>query len=137
MQCKLAGSSESMDSAGMLVIFQRSVEQHNVSCVEFLGDGDSNSHNLLVEEIVYGDIEIAKLIFIEYFIIKKHNHSCQDIFSSQTFQTKVAKLKTHCSRSLFTFLMLQITTANNKYNFGNSRPRAVKSRTRSRTRSRI
>ena len=50
-----------MDSAGMLAIFQRSVEQHNVHHVEFLGDGDSKAHNLLVQENVYGDIEIAKL----------------------------------------------------------------------------
>lgn len=56
-----AGSSGSMDSAGMLAIFQRSVEQHNARYVEFLGDGDSKAHNLLVQENVYGDIEVAKL----------------------------------------------------------------------------
>lgn len=50
-----------MDSAGMLAMFQRSVEQHNAHYVEFLGDGDSKAHNLLVQENVYGDREIAKL----------------------------------------------------------------------------
>ena len=56
-----AGSSGSMDSAGMLAIFQRSVELHNTRYVEFLGDGDSKAHNLLIQENVYGDVEISKL----------------------------------------------------------------------------
>jgi len=54
-QANFAGSSGSMDSAGMLAIFQRSVAQHNTRYVEFLGDGVSKAHNLLVQENVYGD----------------------------------------------------------------------------------
>jgi len=33
----------------------------NACYVEFLGDGDSKAHNLLVQENVYGDMEVAKL----------------------------------------------------------------------------
>ena len=55
------GSSGSMDAAGVLAIFQRSIENYSVRYVEFLGDGDSKSHNLLVNEAVYGDIEVTKL----------------------------------------------------------------------------
>ena len=55
-----AGSSGSMDSAGMLAIFERSLQQHNTRYVEFLGDGDSKAHNLLIQENVYGDVDISK-----------------------------------------------------------------------------
>ena len=40
---------------------RRSIENYNLRYVEFLGDGDSKSHNLLVSESVYGDIEVTKL----------------------------------------------------------------------------
>lgn len=53
-------SSLCMDSADMPAIFQISVEEHNTHYVEFLGDGDSKAHNLLVQENVYGDVEILK-----------------------------------------------------------------------------
>ena len=29
--------------------------------MEFVGDGDSKAHKLLVEEAVYGDVEVEKL----------------------------------------------------------------------------
>ena len=60
-QANFFGSSGSMDSAGILAIFQRSVEKHDARYVEFLGDGDSKAHNLLVQEAVYGDTEVEKL----------------------------------------------------------------------------
>lgn len=50
-----------MDANGLLNIFQRSVEQYGLRYLEFLGDGDSRAHKLLVEEAVYGDIEAEKL----------------------------------------------------------------------------
>ena len=55
------GSSGSMDSSGLLNIFQRSLEQYGLHYLEFLGDGDSKAHKLLVEEAVYGDVEVKKL----------------------------------------------------------------------------
>ena len=55
------GSSGSMDASGILNIFQRSVEGHGLRFVEFLGDGDSKAHKLLVQEAVYGDVDIEKL----------------------------------------------------------------------------
>ena len=55
------GSSGSMDASGILNIFQRSVEGHGMRFVEFLGDGDSKAHKLLVQEAVYGDVDIEKL----------------------------------------------------------------------------
>ena len=55
------GSSGSMDASGMLSIFQRSVENHAVRYTEFLGDGDSKAHKLIVEQAVYGNVEVQKL----------------------------------------------------------------------------
>lgn len=55
------GSSGSMDASGLLYIFQRSVEQYGLRYLEFLGDGDSKAHKLLVEQAVYGDAEVEKL----------------------------------------------------------------------------
>ena len=52
-ECKLRRGKEGTEEFGsnistdaMLAIFQRSVEQHNIRYVEFLGDGDSKAHNL-------------------------------------------------------------------------------------------
>lgn len=55
------GSSGSMDASGILAIFQRSIENYSLRYVDFLGDGDSKSHNLLVSESVYGNVEVTKL----------------------------------------------------------------------------
>ena len=55
------GLSGSMDATGLLNIFQRSVENYGMRYVEFLGDGDSKSHKLLFQEVVYGDVEVQKL----------------------------------------------------------------------------
>lgn len=55
------GSSGSMDATGMLSIFQRSVENYSVRYTEFLGDGDSKAHKLIVEQAVYGNVEVKKL----------------------------------------------------------------------------
>lgn len=55
------GSSAAMDSAGVLAIFQRSIEKYSLRYTEFLGDGDSKAFALLTEESVYGDNVIAKL----------------------------------------------------------------------------
>jgi len=60
-QANFAGYSGSMDSAGMLAIFQRSGQQHNTRYIEFLGDGASKAHNLLIQENVHGDVDISKL----------------------------------------------------------------------------
>ena len=55
------GSSGAMDAAGVLSIYQRSVENYGLRYVEFRGDGDSKSQKFLVKEAVYGDIEVRKL----------------------------------------------------------------------------
>lgn len=55
------GSSGSMDASGLLAIFQRSVENYSVRYTEFLGDGDSKGHKLIVQEAVYGDRKVMKL----------------------------------------------------------------------------
>lgn len=55
------GSSGAMDAAGALAICQRSVNNYGVRYVDFLGDGDSKSHKVLVDEAVYGDVEVTKL----------------------------------------------------------------------------
>ena len=51
-QANFAGLSGSMDAAGIVTIFQRSVEKHGLWYTDFLGDGDSKAHNLLVQEVV-------------------------------------------------------------------------------------
>ena len=60
-QANFSGSSGAMDAAGLLNIFQRSIEKHGFRYVEFLGDGDSKAHKKLVEEKVYGEIEVETL----------------------------------------------------------------------------
>ena len=50
-----------MDASGLLAIFQRSVEQYTMRYTEFLGDGDSEAHKLIVEEAVYGEKQVSKL----------------------------------------------------------------------------
>ena len=50
-----------MDASVMVSIFQRSVECHSVCYTEFLGDGDSKAHNLLVEQAIYGNEQVRKL----------------------------------------------------------------------------
>ena len=50
------GSSGAMDAAGVLSIYQRSVENYGLQYVEFFGDGDSKSYKVLVDEAVYGNI---------------------------------------------------------------------------------
>ena len=52
----------------MLAIFQRSIENYSLRYVEFLGD--SRSHNLLVSNSVYGDIEVTKLEHVGH--VQKH-----------------------------------------------------------------
>lgn len=54
-------SSVAMDSAGVLAIFQRSIENYSLRYTESLGNGDSKAVALLTEESVYGDNAIAKL----------------------------------------------------------------------------
>ena len=55
------GSSGAMDAAGALAICQRSVDNYGLRYVEFLGDGDNKSYKVLVDEAVYGDVEVTKL----------------------------------------------------------------------------
>ena len=50
-----------MDAAGLLAIFQRSIEKHNAWYVEFVGDGDSKAHKNMVEEEIYGAVPVEKL----------------------------------------------------------------------------
>ena len=60
-QANHLGSSGSMDASGLLAIFERSVESYAVCYTEFLGDGDSKAHKLIVDEAVYGEREVTKL----------------------------------------------------------------------------
>jgi hypothetical protein len=55
------GSSGAMDAAGCVRIFERSVEQHSLRYVEFLGDGDSKAYNEITESLVYGEKPVTKL----------------------------------------------------------------------------
>ena len=50
-----------MDAAGLVTIFQRSVDKHGFHYVEFLGDGDSKDHNGLVREAGYEEVPVEKL----------------------------------------------------------------------------
>lgn len=68
------GSSESMNASRILNIFQRSIENHSMRYVEFLGDGDSKAHKLLVQEAVYENITTEKLKFLGH--VQKDLGSC-------------------------------------------------------------
>ena len=63
-----------MDASGLLYIFQKSVEQHGLHYLEFLGDGDSKAHKLLVEQAVYGDVQVEKLECVGH--VQKRLGSC-------------------------------------------------------------
>jgi len=49
-----------MDAAGLLAIFQRSIEKHDARYVEFLGDRASKAHKTLVQEVVYEAVPVEK-----------------------------------------------------------------------------
>lgn len=55
------GSFGAVYAAGALAICQRSVDNYGLHYVEFLGDRDSKSYKVLVDEAVYGDVEVTKL----------------------------------------------------------------------------
>ena len=40
------GSSGSMDTTGLLNIFQRSIENYGIRYIKFLGDGNNKAHSL-------------------------------------------------------------------------------------------
>ena len=65
-QANFAGSSKSMDAEGIVTIFQRSVEKHGLWYTDFLGDGDSKAHNLLVQEAVYRVTQVKKLECVDH-----------------------------------------------------------------------
>ena len=57
-----SGTSSSMESAGAVVIFKRSVQQFNLRFTKYLGDGDSSSFTKVQEARPYGDqVTITKL----------------------------------------------------------------------------
>ena len=53
-------SSGSMESAGTIAIFSRSIPQYNLRFTGYIGDGDSNSYPSVVAASPYGDVEIKK-----------------------------------------------------------------------------
>ena len=60
-QANHLGSPGSMEATGLLAIFQWSVESYAVRYTEFVGDGNSKAHKLIVDEAVYGEREVTKL----------------------------------------------------------------------------
>ena len=68
------GFSGSKDATGLLNIFQRSIENHGIRYVEFLGDGDSKAHKLLLQETVHGNVEVQKLECVGH--VQKRLGSC-------------------------------------------------------------
>ena len=57
-----AGSSSSMESAGAMQIFKRSVDMFNLQYTKYLGDGDSSSFSAVNQSHPYGpDVQIQKL----------------------------------------------------------------------------
>ena len=66
-----------MDPASALAICQRLVDNYGVCYVDFLGDGDSKSQKVLVDEAVYGKVQVAKLECVGHFqkLFEKENRS--------------------------------------------------------------
>ena len=50
------GSPQAMESAGVLQIYGRSIEKHNVRYRPFIGDGDSSSYSAVEKESPYGPL---------------------------------------------------------------------------------
>ena len=49
------GSAGSMESAGAIEIFQRSINNHKLRYNNYIGDGDSSSFNKVVQSKPYGE----------------------------------------------------------------------------------
>jgi hypothetical protein len=63
-QCSInhVGSSGSMEAAGAVEIYMRSIEKHSLRYTKYLGDGDTSSFNEVVAAKPYGEgVEIKKL----------------------------------------------------------------------------
>ena len=43
-----------MEKKGVLEMYRRSVELHNIFCDPFIGDGDSSVYQSVVKEAIYG-----------------------------------------------------------------------------------
>ncbi len=54
------GSSQSMESAGAVILWGRSISKHKLRYTTFVGDGDSKSYKSVKEMKPYGDTEIRK-----------------------------------------------------------------------------
>jgi hypothetical protein len=55
--CKInhVGSANSMETTGALRIFKRSLDTRGLKYKSMLGDGDSSTYNIMVENKPYGD----------------------------------------------------------------------------------
>jgi hypothetical protein len=61
------GTSGGMEVAGVVEIFQRSIEKHGVKYVEYLGDGDSKGYLSVCQAMPYGpEIKISKIECINH-----------------------------------------------------------------------
>ena len=71
---KFQGSSGSIDATGLLNIFQRSIESYGIWYVKFLGVGNTKLQKLLLQEAVYGNVEVQKLECLGH--VQKQLPSC-------------------------------------------------------------
>ena len=61
------GSAGSMESAGAIEIFQRSINNHKLRYNNYIGDGDSSSFNKVVQSKPYGETFIInKLEYVRH-----------------------------------------------------------------------
>lgn len=60
-QANHEGSSGSMEAAGAIIMFARSVSKNNLMYTEYIGDGDTSSFTKVQESKPYNDTEITKL----------------------------------------------------------------------------
>jgi len=49
-----------LETLGIVAIFKRSVEKHNLQYTTFIGDGDSSAFETVVEEDPYSGIAVSK-----------------------------------------------------------------------------
>ena len=72
-------SAGSMESTGALLLFQRSVEKHNLQYTQYIGDGDSSSFQVVESAKPYGDeVKIEKLECIGH-IQKRVGTRCREL----------------------------------------------------------
>ena len=98
-----------MESAGVIQLYERSIDKHNICYNPFIGDGDSSSYNAVDKLRPYGpmyNIEKSECVnhvtkrmgTILRALLHKYKGLYKTIFHRELEETLLTRLKT-CSKS--------------------------------------